>query len=505
LYEQLRYERAKSTRLESENGQFKTELEEMRRRLQQEVAKANQLSTHFQDQMRAFQESQAKKMREELDQARTKLDSMESTAHVSGSGGSARSATASSVAVVSPEMAAEYERMVKLLRERDEQLRVAQAKLNAEEIKWAQKLKEAEEKAREAQMNLKMEMDKLSLTVKELEDADGQSGLRLAQYKARFAVQDERIEDLDQQLNSLYTAFTLLKEEFDSENAKRAAMLSNLNDADAEIARQANKLEKQKSQRATGFSGTSDSYGDASGSAYGSNVSVQSVPRVIATPPSTVMMTPTNSSTPPSTPGRGRDFETPAYAAARPFPHTPERTPSTWQLLFPQDDQLSSKSNNTPLRQGERLIHGPLVVESKGMLRKWKTKHSTIYLRGDHYQWQIGDKRSFPLQFGISKVEFHPNYPLSFVVHLNPFDSMAPVVHAAAVNERDYHRWMAALTKATSGEDYQGGSDFAASRGGHSMGTSSPDYPQPPQYASNTADQEAAELQRILELSRREV
>merc|ERR1712183_399885 len=94
--------------------------------------------------------------------------------------------------------------------------------------------------------NMKVENDKLALTVKELEDADCQSGLRLAPFKARFAVQDERIIDMGQQLDSLYTAFTLLKEEFDSENDRYAGMLSNLNDADAEIARQTNNMEKEK-------------------------------------------------------------------------------------------------------------------------------------------------------------------------------------------------------------------------------------------------------------------
>ena len=93
------------------------------------------------------------------------------------------------------------------------------------------------------------------------------------------------------------------------------------------------------------------------------------------------------------------------------------------------------------------------------MLRKWKTKPSRIYLRGEGYQWKIGERRSFPLQFGVSKVEFHPNYPLSFMVYLDPSSPHAPVIRAAAINEYDYHRWMAALFKATTGEEYEGGGD----------------------------------------------
>jgi hypothetical protein len=491
LYEQRQYEHEKSTRLEAENEQLKKEFEDMRRRLQQEMAKANRLQAEFQEQMHKFQEGQAKKMREELEEARERLNSMESTKN---------GADSIKCQSISPEMAAEYERMAKMLRERDEELRIAQARLNAEEIKWVQKLKEANDKV----LDLKVELDKMKLIVKELEDADGQSGLRLAQYKARFTVQDERIEDLEGQLESLYTAFQLLKEEFDSENANRARMLNNLNDADAEIARQANNLEKQKSQRGRGLPpAPGDNMVDGSGSYVGSGESVQSVPRLIATPRS---MQPVTPSTPSSTGGfdsrstaserESVAFETPAYARAQPYQPTPERTPSTWQLLFPQDNPSSSMRGVEP-RLGERLISGPLAVESKGMLRKWKTKHSVIYLRGDHYQWQIGEKRSFPLQFGVSKVEYHPNHPLSFVVYLNPTDTMAPVIKAACGNERDYKRWLAALTKATTGDDFLEETSPGEATAG------SFDYA--PQSSTSMDEEEAAELQRILELSKHDI
>ncbi|KAL3921270.1 MAG: hypothetical protein SGILL_002835 [Bacillariaceae sp.] len=496
LYEQLRFEREKSTRLESENELLKREMEEMRKKLQQEMAKANRLQNEFQERMARFQQDQARKMKEELEQHRSRLNSMEVQ-------GKAKSVSnLASTPKASPEMLAEYERMAKMLREREEELRIAQAKLNAEEIKYVQRLKDAEERARKAEMDLKVEVDKMKLMMQELEDADGQSGLRLAQYKARFAVQDERIEDLEQQLESLYTAFTLLKKEFDSENVTRAAMMSNLKDADEEIARQANNMEKQKSQRGRQFPPTpTRQASNASASFYGSSDSVQSVPRVIATP-QTLAMTPATPYTPTS--GRGydthsststrEDFDSlPAgYASARPYQPTPERTPSTWDLLLPKDGRSSSKGLQP--RLGERLISGPLIVESKGMLRKWKTKPSTVYLRGDHYQWQIGEKRSFPLQFGVSKVEFHPNHPLSFVVYLNPHDTMAPVVKAACTDERDYHRWMSALTTATTGEDFASG---AGGNGASNVARRS---------SSMMVDhQEDADLQRIIELSKHDV
>jgi hypothetical protein len=555
LYEQLRHERAKSTRLESENEQMKLELQEAMKRLQQEQARAARLEATMQEQMRKFQLEQAQRMQAQALQARQAAEvaaaannrksrnaADTSSSSTTASTVPANGAATTAAAAISDEIAAEYERMVQLMKQKDEELRIARARLHAQEIEWVQKMRDAEGKARQAQMDIKVEHDKLALTVKELEDADGQSGLRLAQYKARFAVQDERIEDMEQQLDSLYTAFTLLKEEFDSENLRHAAMLNNLNDADAEVARQANKMEKQKSQHG-GFNGTT-SLPSAPGRAS-SDASIQSVPRVISTP--SWIATPTTTRVTPDTPSTAsirydtmnqssasrRGFETPlsAYASAEAYEPTPQRTPSTWQLLFPQEHDTSSRSiQSVQPRIGDRLMSGPLIVESKSMLRKWKTKHSKIYLRGDHHQWEIGDKRSFPLLFGISKVEFHPNYPLSFVVHVNPYDTMAPVIRAATSNERDYHRWMAALTKATSGGEYEGGpatpeiahpatpptrrstmertspSQMRGLSSRSAFARSSSDSARSVRSSGpSVEDQEASDLRRILELSKHEV
>merc|ERR1712183_1035077 len=84
------------------------------------------------------------------------------------------------------------------------------------------------------------------LLIKQLQDADSQNDLRLAQYKTRFAVQDERITDMGQQLESLYAAFGLIKEEQDVENIKRAALQSSLNEADAAFAHQMDDKQKKK-------------------------------------------------------------------------------------------------------------------------------------------------------------------------------------------------------------------------------------------------------------------
>ena len=91
---------------------------------------------------------------------------------------SASDKNGSAAGVLSPEMAAEYQKMVQLLKQKDEELRVVNAKLYADEIRRAQQLKDVEERSRDAQMKMKVEADKMAITVKELEDADGQNGLR---------------------------------------------------------------------------------------------------------------------------------------------------------------------------------------------------------------------------------------------------------------------------------------------------------------------------------------
>jgi len=94
---------------------------------------------------------------------------------------------------------------------------------------------------------------------------------------------------------------------------------------------------------------------------------------------------------------------------------------------------------------------GTLLVKSAGLVRKWKAKHSRLFLCGDHYQLDIGEK-SYAIQFGISRVDFNPNHPLSFVIQTDPNDVHAPMIAAATTNEKDYHKWMSALGKATTGE-----------------------------------------------------
>lgn len=462
LYEELRHERARATRLESEGEQHKKDAQDYLERWKKEQARAARLEANFQEQLQKLRDEQARKLQEAAEQ-HTKANRNKDKDKDNDKDNSQGSSSAASI---SPEMAAEYERMVQLLKQKEQELRQLQAMLKAEQDKWEQQMKETDGQARQAQMNMKVDQDKMALTIEELQDADSQSELRLAQFKARFAVQDERIQDMEQQLNSLYTAFELLKEDFDAEGTKRAALACNLNEADAEIARQVNDMEKRKSQSGLGLGASAE---EGTMSPRKSPFSQQAgVPRMISTPTTAAsspgMMSPSPSSTNPgssfstSTP-TARAVDTTPVSATRAYA-SPQRTPTTWQLIFPENrssNRSLTSSIAPPFSHTNGVqISGTLLVKSNSMVRKWKSKHSRLFLQGNHYRLELGDTKSFMIGFGISTVEYYANHPLSFVIHTNPFDSDAPIIHAAAVNEEDYHRWMAALTKATSGGDYQG-------------------------------------------------
>ena len=571
LYEQLKHEKERATRLEMERDQHKKDAEEYLKKLNEERLKYSKLEASFQEQMQKHMEEQAKKLQElakqaakakqaaeEAEKARAKANAAaasanatESSSSVGASGGGSRAAdrgvgadslstigkdadsgsnNTNSQSLASIQMAADYERMVQLLKQKDEEIRNLKAQLQAEQEKFQKLLKEQQDQINQQQIGQKVDQDKMALTIRQLEDNDSQNELRLAQYKARFAVQDERIADMGQQLNSLYVAFQMLKEEMDAEDMKQAALKCNLHEADAEIAKQLHNMEKQKSQRgglnahsssqtssprggrgsnnnyddgfASGFVGRSqrssarggadgyaraarsssrrmDEYSTTSGvsaierdllNQYESSYknSPSHVPRVIDTTPTTIdsysttgygndgypsaraIGTPVHQGS--TSPSSQRDMYLTPYTTKEDFPPPPDNTPTTWQLLFPEENRRLTTTTNPS--EGV-LISGLLIVKSKNaVVRKWKTKQSKLHLQGDHYQLKLGDTKSYALEFGISKVEFYPNHPLSFMVHVNPYDSTAPIIYAAGTCEKDYNAWMQALTKATTGGDY---------------------------------------------------
>ncbi len=557
LYDELGHERARATRLESESAQHKQDAQEYLDRLNKEIARANRLESSFQEQMQQHQMDQARKMQELAKLAKEASnrqagggggggghqdqkfgsdgESGTSRRQVdNGSGGNALNSVKTKslggddtnknhTSTVSPEMAAEYERVVKLLKEKMEALRAAEERFREEQEKWMKQLKEKDAQARVILLNNKVERDEMALNIKALQEADSQSELRLAQYKARFNVQDERITDMEQQLSSLYTAFGLIKEEQDVEDIKRAALEHNLNEADEEMARQVDVVEKKRNQgnlmspSSTGSAFRQDLLASMTTPVSNARLNVTSDPWATTPRSSSSTGVPRTIRTPisiASTPGWTSPMATahrlqtpPPSVTAQPYTPPPQRTPGTWELLFPEPDTINTRSYPSG-GSGEKnglIIKGLLLVKSKSVMRKWKSKFCKLHMQRNHYQWDMEGK-SYTLGCEISKVEFNPNHPLAFTVYTNPFDDMAPVVHVAATTEEDYHRWMSALTKVTTGRDYdvaslEGGprrSQAATSASRHSNQYSSANSVVS---ALSAEEQEAVDLERALRIS----
>jgi hypothetical protein len=349
----------------------------------------------------------------------------------------------------------EHEQMLQSVRDQEA---AARRKLQASHDVITNMFQKKANEIREQHLTMQVNQEQMALTITQLKDAQKQYELREAQYKARFTVQEERIKDLDQQLTSLYTAFQLLREEHDVEAQSRKHLYNNLHEADAQVARQVEDFEKQgqrksfgspRSMRKESPSGMSSSrsimssspggasYGPSTPAAVGKQLDYPFTPSTLGSPTSA-----TNSSSIMATSKRSGS------------------TLNTWQILgTPGSSSKSQSVTTTPQGSGggggEIIMTGTLLVRSKSMIKKWKSKSSALSLKFTHFQWDL-DGKSYTLLFGVSKVEYSSNYPLSFAVHVNPYDKTAPIVHAAAVNERDYARWMAALTRATTGgeEEY---------------------------------------------------
>ncbi|CAJ1945772.1 unnamed protein product [Cylindrotheca closterium] len=203
---------------------------------------------------------------------------------------------------------------------------------------------------------------------------------------------DDRIKDMEQQLKSLYVAVGCINEDHDVEKEHRSRLSNDLKEADFEVANQLNVAERRS---------TTASGGESGGGLY-----------------STLLM---------------------------------NELMSLKEEAAMAESSVAASADIPPLMAF--AMTGTLLIKNKGVVgRKWKPKHSRLFLCGDHYQLDIGEK-SYDIQFGISKVDFNPNHPLSFVIQTDPNDPRAHNISAAASNEDDYHKWISALSKATTGED----------------------------------------------------
>ena len=305
------------------------------------------------------------------------------------------------------------------------------------QAKHDEEMKRLSDEIKQVQIQRQVERDNLLLLKQQLEGAEEKHKLRSEQFKARFTVQQERIGDLEQQLTSLYTAFELLRDERAKEEESRKALRKSLNQADAEVARQVDAGEKHQRQSEARRS-----------SSHGSN-------RLLASPRGSSgyadhTMSSSSTSTPPET-------------IVISSPVASPRAQSSRALGLNRSEQFSSVPlspttfPDTSPSAHETVMQGVLLVRSK-MMRNWKKKHAVLNAVFAQYRWDFvgdvdGKGKMYGIQVGVSKVQKYLKYPLAFAVYMNPYDATAPVVYAAATTVDDYHKWMAALTKACTGEE----------------------------------------------------
>jgi hypothetical protein len=230
---------------------------------------------------------------------------------------------------------------------------------------------------REAETEAQILREKLEITQQQQEAAEQQSKLRNAQYKARFMVQEENIADLLQQLQSLYAAFELLKEEKAKDDEVRLALQTYLGQADSEVARQVRDLDR-------------------------------------------------------------------TYVG-----HTIIKGSTT-------TDKRKNIVSPEPSPLMKPVVASELLIKSSfGVIKKWKHRNVRLFSTLAHHILDI-EKRGYTLEFGVSKVDPYPTKAFGFVINLGPGREL---IYAACINQLDYRRWMAALTYATSGAEYNNGSD----------------------------------------------
>lgn len=323
------------------------------------------------------------------------------------------------------------------------------------------------ETARLATVEAQVEHDKLSLLEQQLDAAETQYKLKRVQFRARSMVQDERIKDLEQQLSSLYVAFELLRQEHSEEDETRAALQNNLNQADSQVAQQVDERDRlTRSQH------------------------IESIPVVrahetdVRLPPQAAPVSP---------------HPSPFMAAASPL--SSQHTSMTSQSLSGHNSMPSP----SPQQRGECIMAGPVLLKTNDILRRWKKRHASLHALLSHYELVISSTddsstksdKVHQLHVGVSTLHKYTTQRFAFIVRVDPYDSNAPVIYAAAANEQDYHRWMSALSLATTGNEYN--------TDDYNVHGESPLYATSIERLPSMEEQEASDLEAALRLSRMEM
>lgn len=302
-----------------------------------------------------------------------------------------------------------------------------------------------------ANVDAQIEQRQLAIVSQQLENAQESHELKEAQHKARNYILTGRVGDLEQQLSSLYTAFHITSQERDSEHEARRALESNLHSADLQVAQY---------------------------------VDVGQKPPV--RPVRTSQTTTTTPPTPKITP-----VVSPAPSVARRSVATPR--------------QLSSPNVASTAPKGDCVMQGTLLLRTSGLMRKaWKPeKRSALYISFTHYNLVLSDgtrlsERTFSAPAGTSKLEPYPKQPFAFTLLVTPAThrAAAVILYLAATNESDYFEWMNAFRRVVMPIASEEPSNFGGSP------SESPTFHS--NQTTTVEDQEAADLERAIQLSTRQ-
>jgi hypothetical protein len=148
---------------------------------------------------------------------------------------------------------------------------------------------------------------------------------------------------------------------------------------------------------------------------------------------------------------------------------------------------------------------GPVLLKTNDILRRWKKRHASLHALLSHFELVISSTddsstksdKAHKLHVGVSTLHRYATQRFAFIVRVDPYDSNAPTIYAAATNEQDYHRWMSALTLATTGNEYN--------IRDYNVHGEAPLYATSMESLPSIDAQEASDLEAALRLSRMEM
>jgi len=417
LYDSLREEKSKCTRLTSKNKVLKSQ------------------SAEHEEQLRTEKKKMKKKLVQRVDQVKEKT------------------------AVSLEKTAASFEE----LKEKEDSFQREIDSLMKKEDTYKQEIDVMKVHMQAMELELQVEKENVQSMRDEADARVKETQLRNDQFKYRFESQDERIKDLEQQLSSLYQAFEMLQSEQTEETLHRSKLEMHLNEADSKVASQLHtEMENQlglsspalKSERMT-----TDEHMSASTPVLQSPLSLDQT-----TPPTNenqniyspmASAASLHAATSPST----RAFKN--ASATRPRSTSfgvGRRSISTGRAG--SDRRAKLVESNSDVADEDKLVSGYLWKRDKSGMKSWKKRW--FFLDGGdgnyHIRYSDGPKTKIkgelgPIKRGVSTVhqtkEF-PNKPYCFVLHVGGHqDPGAPSLYAAASNDQDILKWLFALRVAT--------------------------------------------------------